>query len=254
LADYALFMPEAWLGEDYAERRLRCRVPEDLEFKTKCQLLSELVSKLDRSGNFQVKYVGLGPDFGYEMDLLDSLPPALIYFAEVPPDCQVFLGPPGAAPGATSGAPDGGEGYRPWLPSTAKLFPVKAIAGDQAVRWSEYELDSGDGATATIKDARVKVVKPCGGVPGQEIWLYAQRLEDGTAKYALSNASLAGSIAGLRLPAKLRWSMDRCFRQCHDDIGMGHYEVRTWHGWRRHMLLVAIAQLFVSKLRGRWQP
>jgi hypothetical protein len=35
---------------------------------------------------------------------------------------------------------------------------------------------------------------------------------------------------------------------------MDHYEVRTWHGWHRHMLLVFIAHLFICKLRRGFSP
>ncbi len=37
LVDTRLFMPEAWLGEEFAERRAKCDVPDDVAFQTKPQ-------------------------------------------------------------------------------------------------------------------------------------------------------------------------------------------------------------------------
>jgi hypothetical protein len=47
----------------------------------------------------------------------------------------------------------------------------------------------------------------------------------------------------------MRWSIEQCFNECKDYLGMDHYESRSWDGWHRHMLLCFIAHLFVTKLR-----
>ena len=38
-----------------------------------------------------------------------------------------------------------------------------------------------------------------------------------------------------------RWSMERC---C--EGGKGDYEVRSWHGWYRHVTLCLLAQAFLK--------
>ena len=57
LVDKRLFMPETWFGEDYAERRHKCQVPEELRFHTKPQLAAEMVTAIRGEGRLPFKYV-----------------------------------------------------------------------------------------------------------------------------------------------------------------------------------------------------
>ena len=68
-------------------------------------------------------------------------------------------------------------------------------------------------------------------------------------KYALCNESPDVTAEDLRRPALMRWSIEQCFKECKDYLGLDHYESRSWIGWRRHMLLCFIAHLFIIKLR-----
>jgi SRSO17 transposase len=43
LVDYELYMPKPWHEKDHAEKRKKCHVPEDLEFKTKNRILLETI-------------------------------------------------------------------------------------------------------------------------------------------------------------------------------------------------------------------
>jgi SRSO17 transposase len=245
LADFGLFMPEKWFGDDYAERRGKCRVPKELEFKTKNAMLSEMIGKLHRSGCFKGKYVGVDAGFGRDHSFLDSLPPELIYFADVPSDCRLFKERPEVA------VPEyRGRGRRPTEPVPA--FParaVKDVIADESEPWNDVVLGMGSKGPVVARDKCVKVVESRDGKPGKDVWLYARMLEDGKMKYSLCNESMDAALADVRAPALMRWSIEQCFRECKDHLGMDHYEVRTWHGWRRHMLLTLIAHLFVIKLR-----
>src|SRR6201981_2154743 len=57
LVDKRLFMPEAWFGEDYAERRHKCQVPEELRFHPKPQLAAEMVKAIRGEGRLPFQYV-----------------------------------------------------------------------------------------------------------------------------------------------------------------------------------------------------
>jgi hypothetical protein len=73
--------------------RVKCQVPEELEFKTNV-LLSEMIQKVAASEGFQGNYVGVDTAFGRDHIFLDSLPRGHVYFADVPCDTQVFEGGP----------------------------------------------------------------------------------------------------------------------------------------------------------------
>jgi hypothetical protein len=98
-------------------------------------------------------------------------------------------------------------------------------------------------------DKFLRVVEVRDKKPGKNVWLYIRKLADGKIKYALCNESVDATAEDIRRPALMRWAIEQCFKECKDYLGMDHYESRSWHGWRRHMLLCTIAHLFVIKLR-----
>jgi SRSO17 transposase len=247
LLDYALYMPNRWFEEDYATRYQKCGVPDDVRFKTKNCLLSEMLHKAVKAG-FHGRYVGVDSAFGRDHEFLDSLPPHLIYFADVPSDTLVFSSRP-----ETSVPEYSGRGRRPTLAiPTARPRSVRELGEDGDVPWSDVVLGNGAKGPVIARDKCLRVVESRNGQPGKDVWLYMRRLEDGSIKYALCNESLDATIEAIRKPGLMRWSIEQCFNECKDYLGMDHYEVRTWQGWRRHILLVFIAHLFVGRLRRKF--
>ncbi|PSB45427.1 IS701 family transposase, partial [Cyanosarcina cf. burmensis CCALA 770] len=51
-----------------------------------------------------------------------------------------------------------------------------------------------------------------------------------------------------------RWRIEECFKFAKDSLGLGEYEVRSWHGWHRHVTLVLAAQTFLTVLRHQTEP
>ena len=247
LVDCELYMPDKWFEPGYEALRKRCKTPEGLEFKTKNRLLLELIEKAVASGNLRAKYVGVDSAFGNDHEFLDSIPGNLIYFASIPSDHHVFSQRPDMLVPAHTG--------RGRKPSAAPSFPpleVKKIVDQSSVPWEEVVLGIGAKGPIITADKCLKVVEVRDGKPGKDVWLYARRLADGTVKYALCNESMDASPKDVRKPALMRWSIEQCFHECKEYLGMDHYELRSWTGWRRHMLLVFISHLFLNKLRRRF--
>lgn len=245
LLDYELYMPKPWLDTDHADLRKECNVPEKLTFKTKNELLLESIQKIANSENFNGKYVGVDSSFGNDKAFLDSLPENLIYFADVHCNCEVFKSRPDMAVPEYSG-----RGKRPTkaVPSFASVS-VKEIAEDDSISWNDVVLGIGAKGPIITKDKCIPVVEVRDGGPGKDIWLYIRKLEDGSLKYTLCNESMDATIADIRKPALMRWAIEQCFNECKQHLGMDHYEVRTWQGWHRHILLTLISHLFVVKMR-----
>jgi len=245
LIDYELYMPEKWFEGGYTDLRKKCGVPAGLKFRTKNEIASGMICEAYGSGLFPAKYVGADSAYGSDSKFLDSLPEGIIYFADVRKNQMVFVGCPKMVV-----PPYSGTGRKPW--KEAPEFPprtVKDIAEDTDLPWNDVVLDIGAKGPIITNDKYLLVTEVRDDKPGKDVWLYVRKLSDGSIKYAICNESPDASAEDLRRPALMRWSIEQCFNECKDYLGMDHYESRSWVGWRRHMLLCLIAHLFIIKLR-----
>ena len=93
LVDKRLFMPETWFSEDYAERRHKCQVPEELRFHTKPQLAAEMVKAIRGEGQLPCKYVVADGLYGHSPDFLDAIDACVGVTAlvSIPSDTRCWL-------------------------------------------------------------------------------------------------------------------------------------------------------------------
>jgi SRSO17 transposase len=47
----------------------------------------------------------------------------------------------------------------------------------------------------------------------------------------------------------IRWTVEQCFEEAKGEVGLDEYEVRSWHGWYRHLTLSMLALAFLAALR-----
>ena len=77
IVDKRLFVPEQWFGDDYAHRRKKCDLPEDIVFRTKPELASEMLKAISAENILPFKYIladsvyGMSPEF---IQCAESLP------------------------------------------------------------------------------------------------------------------------------------------------------------------------------------
>jgi SRSO17 transposase len=245
LLDYELYMPEDWFDDKHAELRDKCQVPENLTFKTKLEIAHDMLDSLSSSGLALPKYVGFDSSFGNSQAFLDSIPEGLIYFADVKKDRHVFPTRPVMLP-----KPYSGRGRKPtkMIPSVPSLM-VEELINDDSTPWEDVVLGIGANGPIFAKDKCLKVVEYINGQPGKDVWLYSRQLSDGKIKYALCNESMDATKDAIRIPALMRWSIEQCFKECKKYLGMDHYELRSWTGWRRHMLITLLVHLFITEMR-----
>jgi len=147
------------------------------------------------------------------------------------------------------------RGKRPTKPRVVSGDPltVAKIAKDPDVAWRWVKLAEGAKGPIMAEVARLRVIPSRDGSPGAECWLFIRKYPDGELKYALSNAPKCISFWKLKGAATLRWPIEQCFQEGKEQLGMDHYEHRSWPGWHRHMLFVFLAQLFLLRLRNRFK-
>jgi SRSO17 transposase len=88
-------------------------------------------------------------------------------------------------------------------------------------------------------------------LPGDEVWLVGEHRTSGERKYYLSNLPPNTSLKQLASLIKARWVCEQAHQQLKEELGLDHFEGRSWRGLHRHALLTLIAYLFLQHLRLR---
>ena len=92
-----LFIPEKWFGEDYAERRKKCRLPAESSFKTlNHQLAVEMLEKVVGEGVIPFRYVAADSIYGNSPEFLAAVEkvPGVTYLVALPRDTLCWLQDP----------------------------------------------------------------------------------------------------------------------------------------------------------------
>ena len=254
LVDRQLYMPEKWFTPAYQQRRENCGVPADLAFQTEPELAWTLIERLHTEQVLPFEWVIGDEHFGNNPVLLDRIAAAkLRYMMEVPHDTLVWQQRP-----ATAVPPRSSKKGRP--PQRARLLPeaptplrVDALASDGALRWQAYQIQEGAKGPLIALFACVRVVAVRDGLPGPDQWLVLRRSlgERPQLKTYLSNAPASTSQATLVRKSGMRWPVEAAILECKSEVGMDHYEVRSWRGWHQHMTMSLLAHHFLVRQRCR---
>ncbi len=92
--------------------------------------------------------------------------------------------------------------------------------------------------------------------PRAEEWLLIEWPEGDAEplKYWLSTLAADTSIGKLVSTAKLRWRIERDYRELKQELGLGHYEGRGWRGFHHHASLCIAAYGFLISQRETIPP
>jgi SRSO17 transposase len=86
-------------------------------------------------------------------------------------------------------------------------------------------------------------------LPGEEAWLVGEWRTSGERKYYLSNLGPRTSLRALAAAIKARWVCEQGHQQLKGELGLGHFEGRSWTGLHRHALMTCIAFAYLQHLR-----
>ncbi len=252
LADARLFLPEAWFDEAHAERRKQCGLPDDLTFQTKPALALTLLQDAVRRGSLPFRWVAVDALYGDTPAFLDGV--AVLgkwYFAEVACATQVWLQPPVVELPAWSG-----RGRKPTRLRlrAGELRPQRVdavMASLPGHGWTRHVIKEGSKGPLICDFACLRVTVVRDGLPGALVWLVIRRnVEDPTeVKFYLSNAPATTPMATLVRMSGVRWVIESSFAESKGEVGLDHYETRSWVGWHHHMVLAMLAHHFLVRLR-----
>lgn len=86
-------------------------------------------------------------------------------------------------------------------------------------------------------------------LPGEEAWLIGEHRSNGDRKYYLSNLPADISLTRLAGAIKARWICEQAHQQLKEELGLDHFEGRSWTGLHRHALMTMIAYAFLQSRR-----
>ncbi len=86
-------------------------------------------------------------------------------------------------------------------------------------------------------------------MPGEPVWLVGERRSGGEQKYYLSNLPADTPVKRLAGTIKARWICEQAHQQLKEELGLDHFEGRSWTGLHRHALLTMIAYAFLQSRR-----
>ena len=86
-------------------------------------------------------------------------------------------------------------------------------------------------------------------LPGEEVWLIGEHRSTGERKYYLTNLPVDTPIKQLAGAIKARWICEQAHQQLKEELGLDHFEGRSWKGLHRHALMSMIAFAFLQSLR-----
>ena len=86
-------------------------------------------------------------------------------------------------------------------------------------------------------------------LPGEEVWLIGERRTSGEMKYYLGNLPAATDLRRLAATIKARWICEQAHQQLKEELGLDHFEGRSWQGLHRHALMTMIAYAFLQHRR-----
>ena len=114
--------------------------------------------------------------------------------------------------------------------------------------WAAHAAGEGSKGFRLYDWARIAMPWPC--QEDRERWLLIRRSRNDPDKraYYLVFCRTGTTLAELAGAAGLRWIIEECFQRAKDDLGLDHYEARSWHGGHRHISLVMAAAAFLAKL------
>jgi SRSO17 transposase len=86
-------------------------------------------------------------------------------------------------------------------------------------------------------------------LPGDEAWLIGEHRMSGEKKYYLANLPAAVDLRTLAAIIKARWVCEQAHQQMKEELGLDHFEGRSWQGLHRHALMTMIAYAFLQDRR-----
>jgi SRSO17 transposase len=229
-------------------------------FRTKPQIALELVDRALANG-VRVQAWTFDELYGRDSALLDGLHQRQqMFVAEVPTNFHAWLKRPRVLRRGWRSR-RGRRRHYPRLAAGQPSSPVQNLLRYSPVfrrrRWQRYRIkDTTRGPEVWEVKWAVCWRKGSDGLPSRRhCLLVARHVLTQEVKYFLANRVPGEPRVTLRQLLRIafgRWSVENCFRQAKEELGLDHYEVRGWRCVHRHFYLTQLSHLFCARIRQKF--
>jgi SRSO17 transposase len=246
---FSLYLPEDWCADP--ERRRKAKIPASVVFATKPQLAAALC---ERASGWELPAAPVLGDcaYGDDSSFRTRLHACeLEYVLAVSAKGSIYGPETNFAVPARSGATG-----RPPTAARPDRRPesVAALAGRLPGRaWQTLPCrtsPAGEDASSRFAFVRVVATHPVRNdhLPPRQEWLIIEwpTGEQAPSDYWLSNLPADTDHQRLARLARLRWTIELDYRQLKGELGLDHYEGRSYAGFHHHCALVTCAHAFLT--------
>jgi SRSO17 transposase len=246
-----LYLTEEWAIDD--KRRAKAGVPNDVVFRKKGELALDLIDAAISWGLPQkivLADAGYGDSGEFRRELADR---GLHYVVAVTGTANVW--PPGSAPRLPKYK---GVGPYPTRLRDDAFAPIPTEQLVQTARFRRVTWRQGSRGVQSARFAtfRVRPAKQKGRPPEPEQWLLIEETNQPKRpfKFYLSNMPADTPTRDLVRLIKLRWRIERDYQELKGELGLDHFEGRTWLGFHHHAALCSAAHAFLAIRRALFPP
>jgi|SaaInlV_130m_DNA_3_1039695.scaffolds.fasta_scaffold22756_1 SRSO17 transposase len=218
--DYRLYVPQAWCDDE--ARRREAQIPDEVVFQTKPQLAQAMLAKVWQEG-VNAHYVNGDSLYGNSSELRNFIHNSDHHYVLAIGSSHKVIH----------------DGIRQDLLSLAQAIPNS--------QWEKLAFTLAESGWVTYEWARCRIEMTSDEI-GQQ-WLLIRRNSPDNYDFFVSNSPVETTLSELVAVALIRHQIEQCFEEAKDQLGLADYEVRTWHGWHRHMTLCFLAHTWLTFMR-----
>jgi SRSO17 transposase len=226
LIDRRLYLPQVW-AEDFGRRRT-AKIPEAVPFRTKPEIARAMIARALDAGvpcDWVLGDEVYGADRQLRMMLEGRGRP---YLLAIRSNDKLW-------------SELGGRSGQHAPAALAQALPPRA--------WRRLSAGAGAKGERLFDWARLRLVRL--QAPPWEHWLLVRRsiADPEDLAYFVVFGPATARLIDLARVAGRRWIVEECFEAAKQEVGLADYEVRSWHGWHRHVTLAMLALALLAALR-----
>ena len=235
--------------------RKKCKVPEELEFKTKPQLAIDMLDEIQKEDMVPFKYIVADSIYGNSPEFIDAVGKIVgtTYFVSVPSDTLCWLETPITIEKQYKYK---GEIRSKLVVENTEKKPISISSLAKSINdysWYKRKVSEGTKGPIEYEFTKRRVILSRDGLPYKTVWLVIKRTIEEIPRYSyyISNAPISTRLKTFVWLSGIRWAIEQCFEETKTELGMDQYEVRKYPGWNHHILTCMLAHFFLWHLKIR---